>query len=197
MAEPAKQAQSSRDAWPTPTPDEFALWSGFEGREEILGRGLMQLLKTVIADQPYQHHLNDAVLKAHLVAIQFAKNHGMLAQLVEHDVVTLRPINQRVGALVKKTGNPEYGLVGMFERTDCWYQLVLDYKVEPGRRTWRSPFRTVLEMGKRIKQFDLTEQEIHEQWTTPRMLGYAADLGIKVRISPWQEDGWLSCELID
>ncbi len=197
MAEPAKQAQSSRDAWPTPTPDEFALWSGFEGREEILGRGLMQLLKTVIADQPYQHHLNDAVLKAHLVAIQFAKNHGMLAQLVEHDVTTLRPINQRVGALVKKTGNPEYGLVGMFERTDCWYQLVLDYKVEPGRRTWRSPFRTVLEMGKRIKQFDLTEQEIHEQWTTPRMLGYAADLGIKVRISAWQEDGWLSCELVD
>ena len=74
---------------------------------------------------------------------------------------------------------------------------MLDYKVEPGRRTWRSPFRTVLEMGKRIKQFDLTEQEIHEQWTTPRMLGYAADLGIKVRISAWQEDGWLSCELVD
>jgi len=197
MAEAAKQTPPSRDAWPTPTPEEFALWSGFEGREEILGRGLMQLLKTVIADQPYQHHLNDAVLKAHLVAIQFAKNQGLLPQLVEHDVTTLRPINQRVGALVKKTGNPEYGLVGMFERTDCWYQLVLDYKVEPGRRSWRSPFRTVLEMGKRIKQFDLTEQEIHEQWTTPRMLGYAADLGIKVRISPWQEDGWLSCELLD
>lgn len=196
MAEAAKQAPPSRDAWPTPTPEEFALWSGFEGREEILGRGLMQLLKTVIADQPYQHHLNDAVLKAHLVAIQFAKNNGMLPQLVEHDVATLRPINQRVGALVKKTGNPEYGLIGMFERTDCWYQLVLDYKVEPGRRTWRSPFHTVLAMGKRINQFDLTEQEIHEQWTTPRMLGYAEDLGIKVRISPWQEDGWLSCELV-
>jgi hypothetical protein len=52
-------------------------------------------------------------------------------------------------------------------------------------------------MGKRIGQFDLTEEEIHEQWTTPRMLGYAEAIGIRVKISPWQDDGWLSCELVD
>ncbi|MDH5254346.1 MAG: hypothetical protein OEW72_00380 [Gammaproteobacteria bacterium] len=178
-----------------PSVHEFGLWSGFEGREELLGRGLVQLLKTVIADAPYQHHLNDAALKAHLNAIQFAKNHGMLPQLVAHDVKTLAPVNRRVGQLVAKTGNPEYGLVGLFERTDCWYQLVLEWRVEPGRRTWRSPFHTVLEMGRRIGQFDLTEQEIHEQWTAPRIQGYAADIGIKVNVSPWHESGWLSCEL--
>jgi len=144
-----------------PSVQDFGLWSGFEGREELLGRGLVQLLKTVIADVPYQHHLNDAALKAHLNAI----------------------------------GNPEYGLVGLFERTDCWYQLVLEWTVEPGRRSWRSPFHTVLAMGKRIGQFDLTEQEIHEEWTVPRIQGYAADIGIKVKISPWQESGWLACEL--
>jgi len=178
-----------------PSVQDFGLWSGFEGREELLGRGLVQLLKTVIADVPYQHHLNDAALKAHLNAIQFAKNHGMLPQLVDHDVKTLAPVNQRVGQLVAKTGNPEYGLVGLFERTDCWYQLVLEWTVEPGRRSWRSPFHTVLAMGKRIGQFDLTEQEIHEEWTVPRIQGYAADIGIKVKISPWQESGWLACEL--
>ena len=179
----------------TPSVHDFGLWSGFEGREELLGRGLVQLLKTVIADAPYQHHLNDAAMKAHLNAIQFAKNHGMLPQLVAHDVKTLAPVNKRVGQLVAKTGNPEYGLVALFERTDCWYQLVLEWTVEPGRRTWRSPFHTVLAMGRRIGQFDLTEQEIHEEWTVPRIQGYAADIGIAVKISPWQESGWLSCEL--
>jgi hypothetical protein len=179
-----------------PTVHDFGLWSGFEGREELLGRGLVQLLKTVIADTPYQHHLNDAALKAHLNAIQFAKNLGKLPELVAHDVKTLSPINKRVGQLVAKSGNPEYGLVALFERTDCWYQLVLEWKVEPGRRTWRSPFHTVLEMGRRIGQFDLTEQEIHEQWTAPRIRGYAADIGIKVKVSGWDESGRLSCELV-
>lgn len=202
MAEPARQdnppasAAPAKPAWKTPSVQEFALWSGFEGREDILGRGLVQLLKTIIADVPYQHHLNDAVLKAHLNAIQFAKDKGMLPDLVAHDVKTLRPVNKRVAQIVASTGNPEYGLVAMFERTDCWYQMVLEWKAEPGRRTWRSPFHTVLEMGKRIGQFDLTEQEIHEQWTIPRLQGYAQDLGISIRVSPWSADGWLSCELV-
>lgn len=201
MANPARQetpaspAPATAGTYQIPTTTEFALWSGFEGREEILGRGLVQLLKTVIADQPYQHHLNDAAMKAHLSAIQFAKNQGLLPQLVAHDIKTLSPVNRRVGQVVARTGNPEYGLIGLFERTDCWYQLVLEWKVEPGRRTWRSPFHTVLDMGRRIGQFDLTEEEVHEQWTRPRILGYAADIGIKVRVSPWQPDGWLSCEL--
>lgn len=95
MAEPARPLQNAAPAGPgsqqplvggqppaaaavTPSVQDFGLWSGFEGREELLGRGLVQLLKTVIADAPYQHHLNDAAMKAHLNAIQFAKNHGML-----------------------------------------------------------------------------------------------------------------------
>jgi len=197
MSQPAKKPANDAPAWTPPSTEEFALLSGFEGREEYLGRGLMQLLKTIIADQPYQHHMNDAALKATLVAMHFAKNNNMLPQFVEHDIRTLDPVNKRVGAMVEKTGNPEYGLIAMFERTDCWYQTVLEYKTEPGRRTWLSPYRVVLEAGTRIGQFDMTEQEIHEQWTTPRLLGYAEAIGIKVKVSPWQDDGWLSCELID
>ncbi len=198
MSQAARKTEST-DAknFTLPTTEEFALWSGFEGREEILGRGLMQLLKTIIADQPYQHHMNDAALKATLVAIHFAKNNNLLPQFVEPDINTLEPVNKRVGAMVKQTGNPEYGLIAMFERTDCWYQTVLEYKTEPGRRTWLSPYRTVLEMGTRIGQFDMTEQEIHEQWTVPRLLGFAEAIGITVKVSPWQEDGWLSCELVE
>lgn len=192
----AAQKQSPNQNWTPPTPEEFALWSGFEGREEVLARGLMQLLKTAIADQPYQHHLNDAALKATLVAVHFARDKGSLEEFVAHDVKTLEPVNKRVRALVEQTGNPEYGLIAMFERTDCWYQTVLEYKVEPGRRTWLSPYRTVLEMGSRIGQFDMTEEEIHEKWTRPRILGYAETIGIDVEVSGWQEDGWLSCSLV-
>jgi len=196
MAESAPKEASAQKAWAIPTPEEFGLWSGFEGREEILGRGLMQLLKTIIADQPYQHHMNDAALKATLTAIHFAKNKGLLEDFVQHDIDTLAMINQRVGKVVEETGNAEYGMIALFERTDCWYQTVLDYKVEPGKRTWLSPYKTVLEMGTRIGQFYMTEQQIHQEWTKPRILGYAENTGIKVNVSDWQEDGWLSCELV-
>jgi hypothetical protein len=126
---PQSGAPTQKAAWKVPSVKEFGLWSGFEGREQILGVGLVQLLKTIIADVPYQHHLNDAVLKAHLQAMQFAKNHGMMKEFIEHDVTTLRPVNKRVAQLIASTGDPEYGLAGLFERTDgsgarpstrCW-----------------------------------------------------------------------------
>ena len=177
--------------------DKYKTLSGFEGREDELGRSMSILLKMLGNHAGYAHEMNDPLVKAHLNSIHFAKKHGLLAELVDHDIKTLAPINKRVGQMVASTGNPEYGLVAMFERTDCWYQLVLEWKAEPGRRTWRSPFHTVLEMGTRIGQFDLTEQEIHEQWTVPRLTGYAQDLGIPIRISPWREDGWITCELAD
>lgn len=48
-------AQPAKPAWKTPTVREFGLWSGFEGREGLLGRGLVQ-----IADVFYRHHLDVA-----------------------------------------------------------------------------------------------------------------------------------------
>jgi hypothetical protein len=199
MAQPAHQvsaAQHPAAAPSAPDPKDFALWSGFEGREELLGKQLLILLKTIAADVPYQHHLNDAVLKAHMTAIQFARNEGILDRLVAHDIRTLAPINKRIGDLIARTGNREYGLIAMFERTDCWYQLVEEYTVEPGRRRWKSPFGLVLSMSTKSGQHDLTEEEIHEQWTRPRILGYAETMNLPVRVSHWNgEGGWLSCEL--
>jgi hypothetical protein len=199
MSQPARQvtaAQHPAASPNAPDPKAFALWSGFEGREELLGKQLLILLKTIAADVPYQHHLNDAVLKAHMTAIQFAKNEGILDRLVAHDVKTLEPINKRIGELIARTGNREYGLIAMFERTDCWYQLVEEYTVEPGCRRWKSPFNLVLSMSRKTGQHDLTEEEIHEQWTRPRLLGYAQAMKLAVNVSHWNgEGGWLSCEL--
>jgi hypothetical protein len=169
----------------------------FAGREAEVGLSVGVALKTLQNVRPYVHEVNDAVVKAHLMAIQFAKDHGGIAQLVEQDVRTMRPINQRLRAVVEKSGWREIALIGMFDHTGCHYQFVLETKVEPGRRTWQSPFGRVLGASRAIGQFDLTEREIHEQWTRPRILGYAADIGVRVAVSDWRDDGIVVVELTD
>jgi hypothetical protein len=39
---------------------------------------------------------------------------------------------------------------------------------------------------------DLTEQEIHEQWTTAHIEVWSEVLGIELAISDWQEDGMVT-----
>jgi hypothetical protein len=188
---------ATEQAGDTPLHYAKAMQSGFEGREEELGRSIAVVFKTLQNVTPYPHEINDALIKAWLVGIQFAKDRGSIGDLVAHDIKTMEPINMRLKKVIEKVGNKEIALVGMFDHTACHYQLVLETKVEPGKRTWVSPFRNVLEACQRIDQFDLTEQEIHEQWTVPRLMGYAATIGVKIRVSPWRDDGVLTCELAD
>jgi hypothetical protein len=168
----------------------------FAGREDELGRSVGVVLKTLQNVRPYVHEVNDAVVKAHLMAIQFAKDRGSIADLVEQDVRTMRPINQRLRMVVEKSGYPEIALIGMFDHTGCHYQFVLDTRVEPGRRSWRSPFGRVLHAARSIGQFDLTEREVHEQWMKPRILGYAGDIGVRVSVSDWRDDGLVVVDLL-
>ena len=91
----------------------------------------------------------------------------------------------------------EAALVGLCERTACHYHLVLETEAEPGKRTWKSPWGHVLDACKRLNMFDLTEQEIHEQWYVPRTLGYAKQMGVDVKVSDWNEDGMVTLELVD
>ncbi len=171
--------------------------SGFEGKEELLGRSVAMVVKTLQNAMPYQHETNDALVKAHLNAIQFAKDQGLLKELVAHDIKTMAPLLGRIRAMIEKTGNKDMALVGIFDHTGCHYQLVLDTASEPGKRTYTSPFRVVLEAAKRIGQFDLTEEEIHNVWTVPRYLGYAQVLGVNMTVSPWQADGKITVEIVD
>ncbi len=172
-----------------------AMQSGFEGREEELGRSISTVLKTLKNVRPYKHEINDGLIKSWLISIQFAKNNNMLKQLVEHDIKTMEPVNKILKTLVEKSKNSEDALIGMFDHTACHYHMVLDTKIEPNKRIWTSPFKTVLDVSRRIKQFDLTEKEIHDNWTTPRILGYAETIGVKVKVSEWSEDGIISCEI--
>lgn len=171
--------------------------TGFEGREAQIGKAVQLALKTMANSAGYQHEMNDALVKARLQAMQFAKDMGIIDKYVEHDIKTMAPINERVAQIIEKTGDKEAALVGLCERTACHYHLVLETEAEPGKRTWKSPWGTVLNACKRLNMFDLTEQEIHEQWFVPRIQGYAKSMGVDIKISDWNEDGTVSIELVD
>ena len=177
--------------------ENMKMKSGFEGREDELGGAIAIVLKMLGNHAGYAHEINDPLVKAHLMAIQFAKSTGTLEEYVAHDIKIMEPINQRMKNVIEKTGKKEIALVGLFDRTACHYALALDTTGEPGKRTWTSPFARVLEACKRIGQFDLTEQEIHENWTVPRLMGYGKAMGVELKISDLGEDGTITCELVD
>jgi len=169
--------------------------TGFEGREAEIGKAVQLALKTMANSAGYQHEMNDALVKARLQAMQFAKDNGLMEQYVEHDIKTMRPINTRVGMVIEKTGDKEAALVGLCERTACHYHLVLETETEPGVRRWKSPWGTVLNACKRMEMFDLTEEEIHNTWFKPRILGYAKDMGVEIEVSDWNDDGIVEIRL--
>ena len=157
--------------------------SGFEGREALLGHAVALAIRTLKDSVPYQHEMNDALVKLHLTAVQFAKNKGLTPELVEHDIKTMQPMLQRMKGMIERTGDKEIALIGMFDRTTCLYQLCLDLEAAPGRRSFTFPFTSVLNVSRRIGQFDLTDQEVHDIWLKPRLHGYAAVLGVKIQVS--------------
>ena len=178
-------------------PENLAPPTGMEGREKDLAKAMQMLVKTIKIQQPYPHDTNDALLKAHLNAIQFAKNQGLLEELIAHDSKTMEPILKRCKAMIEKTGNKELALVMNFERTGCHFQMVLETENEPGKRTFIFPFKKVLNAAKKLGQFDLTEEEILETWWKPRYMNYAKALGVEFKISDLDENGRMTVELVD
>jgi hypothetical protein len=166
-------------------------------RESELGRAMVVMMRTASDSRSYQHEINDALVKLTLETVQFAKNRGVLKDLVEHDVQTNMPQLLKVKELIAKTGNREFALMGVFEGTTCHYQLALDTQVLPGKRVYTSPYRKVLDVSAKFHMFDLTEREIHENWTVPRFQRYAEVMGVKFRVSPWRDDGVVTVELVD
>ena len=180
-----------------PTSSFKAAKTGYEGREAEVGKAVQLALKTMANSAGYQHEMNDALVKARLQAMQFAKDNNMMEEYVAHDIKTMSPINTRVGMIIEKTGDKEAALVGLCERTACHYHLVLETEAEAGKRSWKSPWGNVLNACKRMEMFDLTEQEIHETWFVPRIHGYAKDMGVDIKVSEWNDDGIVSIELAE
>jgi hypothetical protein len=180
-----------------PEADKYKTLSGFEGREDELGRSMSILLKMLGNHAGYAHEMNDPLVKAHLLAIQFAKNKGELAQYIEHDIATMMPINLRMRQIIEKTGNKEIAIIALFDRTACHYGLALTSTGDGRKRSWKEPFGHVLTQCRKIGQFDLTEQEIHANWTRPRLVGYGRAMGVELRVSDIGPDGTITVELAD
>jgi len=164
----------------------------FTGREDMLGLAMTQVVRTLNHNQSYQHEMNDALVKMTLDHIMFAKRHGMLTQMVDEDIHSQRQQLERVRKLIERTGNRDLAIVGIFEQTSCFFQLVDRTERAPGRVTYRSPYRTVLAQTVRMGIHDLSEREIHETWTIPRMQAYARVLGLELDVTPWREDGMVT-----
>jgi hypothetical protein len=174
----------------------LATSSGFEGREATLGQAVALAIRTLKDNIPYQHEMNDALVKMHLNSVQFAKNHGLAQQYVEHDIKTMQPMLQRMKGMIEKSGEKEIALVAIFERTACLYQLCLDLESTPGQRRFTFPFKHVLDISRRIGQFDLTDDELHAIWLKPRLLGYAESMGVPIDVSDIGADGKVTVKLI-
>ena len=59
--------------------DKYKTLSGFEGREDELGRSMSILLKMLGNHAGYQHEMNDPLVKAHLLAIR--QEQGRMARI--------------------------------------------------------------------------------------------------------------------
>ena len=179
------------------TPEVLAPPTGMEGRESDVSESMQVLVRTMQIQIPYPHDMNDALLKAHLPAIQFAKDNNMLEQYVQHDRDTMQPLLDRTKNMIDKTGNKELALVMIFERTGCFFQMCLDAKIKPGKRTFTFPFKKVLDAATRLGQFDLTEEELLDKWWRPRYAGYGEAVGVEFNISDMDENGKVTVTLAD
>lgn len=167
----------------------------FTGREEDLGLAVASAIKIMNASDGYQHEMNDALVKMTLNYIQFAKDQGLVDDMIKEEIATTLPMMSRVRKLIEKTGNQELALIAVTEQTACFYQLVLDTQRAPGKITYKSPFGNVLASTTRLGMHDLTEQEIHEIWTIPRIKGAGELMGVDLQVSEWRDDGMITISL--
>jgi len=172
-----------------------AMTSPIQGREEEFGRAVNVVLKTMSDSMPYQHYFNDALVKAYLSHIQFAKDHGLIEDMIAKDQETMSPMLGRISVKIQETGNTELGMLAIFDRTSCFYQMLDEWESEPGMRRYREPFGYVLEISKRIGQFDMTVEEIHDIYTKPRYHGYASQLGLSLDVSDIDLDSFITVRL--
>jgi len=186
----AAVAAAIAEASPTQGPEH-----DFSGREDTLGLAVSAAIKIMNANSGYQHEMNDALVKMTLNYIQFAKDNDLVDEMIAEEIATGIPMMTRVRKVIEKTGNQELALIAVTEQTACFYQLVLDTEREPGKITYQSPYRTVLASTTRLGMHDLTEQEIHEIWTVPRIKGAGELLGVDLQVSEWREDGTITISL--
>lgn len=168
-----------------------------DGRDAEFGRALVNLVRTFQMRGSYDHKANDSLVKRDLEWLQYLKDKGLMADAVRHDIAIKTPLFQRRGEWIRKTANLEMGLDSMTGATCFRDMVVVDgFTRTPLSLTYVSPYKSVLEAGTKRGMFNLTEQEIHENFTIPTVEGYAEVLGIDVEVTPWSDDRVITIRII-
>ena len=167
--------------------------------DEALGHYILTAVKTMNHNASYQHQYNDALVKLHLTAVSFAKETDMYDKLVENDVKTTAYMMKRIGSAIEMTGREDFALMAIFEQTTCFFQLVDNLQWNnPTSITYTTPFTRVMEASQKVGIFaDLTEEEVHNNYTIPRYMAYAELMGVKLDVSPLGENGEITVSLVN
>lgn len=164
-------------------------YSPFPDKTQELGSAMQMVYKTLNhSSRAYEHEVNDALVKMTLGHIQFAKDNDLLEEVVDDEIRTQSFMLKRVAKMIEQTGDKELALKAVFEQTTCHFQLVLETEMQPGVRRYVSPFGRVLEQTVRLKQHDLTEEEIYNVWLKPRYEKYGEVLGVPLEVDPWDPE---------
>ena len=167
------------------------------GREAEFGRAITNVVRTFQMSSPYEHRANDALVKRDLEWLQYLKDKDLLADAVQHDIKIKTPLFQRRGEYIRATGNVALALDSMTDAS-CFRDMVVatGFTKTSTELTYVSPYKEVLDAGKKRGMFTITEQEIHEQFTIPTLQGYAKVLGVEVDISPWNADRVITISVV-
>jgi len=163
--------------------DEFLVGhvTGIEGREAEFARAVVDALRTITHTKGYPHETNDALVMSWLTGLRFARKHGLLDEFNAEHVDVMAPILDRVRGVIEGSGEREVALEAMCGWSTCHYQLVVtETHKEPGKRWFLSPFKTALDAGTRVGQFDFDEDYVVTETFVPRLHGYAERLGVRI-----------------
>ena len=172
--------------------------TGIEGREEDYLRAMQLALRTTRHTKGYPHEMNDALIMEYLTGVRFARRLGVVDQFNAEHVEVMAPVLDRVRGVIEDTGEREIALEAMAGWSTCHYQLVLtETHKEPGKRWFLSPFKTGLEQGRRVGQFDFDEDYVVTETFLPRFHGYAERLGVELKTGWDPQTRIITLELVD
>ena len=156
--------------------------TGIEGREEEYARAIADIGRTFHHTQGYEHQVNDALVKMWLSSISFASKQGLLKEYVDESVAIMKPILDRIAGIIRGSGEKEVALTAICGWSTCHHQLVLtETHKTPTTRSFLSPFEPVLSASRRIRQFDLEETFVVEQFFIPRAVGFGEILEVPIK----------------
>jgi hypothetical protein len=156
----------------------------FDSDAANLQPAVRMLFQTYTDVIPYPHKFNDALVKAHLTALDFAVQHNLWKEKAEHEAYILGPILEMIKGWVEEEG-PDKGLWGMYEANSCNYQLFEKINVsKKGERSFPCPYKEILEISEKLGTFKITWDDVHEKWCKAFWNACARKVGIQIEAIP-------------